>query len=177
MTRIVTGLFDKRRDLDLVVEHLVQEFDIPRERIQVHALDAGEGDARSPQDSDLEETAEEPGLPDGLLRRYAERVSGKGTLLVAWVDDAHLQRALDACREYGAREVASHEEGDGGAAGDGEERTRVRAYHLWEKAGRPEGRDQEFWHDARRQEGDEGRPAGQAAGNRGTASGDRSPDR
>jgi hypothetical protein len=35
MTRIVTGLFDKRREVDLVVEHLVQEFDIPREQVQV----------------------------------------------------------------------------------------------------------------------------------------------
>ena len=27
-------------------------------------------------------------------------------------------------------------------------RIRERAYHLWEAAGRPEGRDEEFWHRA-----------------------------
>lgn len=29
--------------------------------------------------------------------------------------------------------------------GDGEQRIRDRAYHLWEAAGRPHGRDGEFW--------------------------------
>jgi hypothetical protein len=32
---------------------------------------------------------------------------------------------------------------------DTEERIRVRAYHLWEAHGRPEGRDLEFWDRAR----------------------------
>jgi Protein of unknown function (DUF2934) len=30
-----------------------------------------------------------------------------------------------------------------------EDHIRVRAYHLWEASGRPEGRDQEFWEQAR----------------------------
>ena len=30
-----------------------------------------------------------------------------------------------------------------------EEHVRVRAYHLWEANGRPEGRDLEFWEQAR----------------------------
>jgi hypothetical protein len=29
-----------------------------------------------------------------------------------------------------------------------EEAISLRAYHLWETAGRPDGRDQEFWHRA-----------------------------
>jgi hypothetical protein len=32
---------------------------------------------------------------------------------------------------------------------DREETIRRRAYHLWEGAGRPEGRSDEFWHAAR----------------------------
>ena len=32
---------------------------------------------------------------------------------------------------------------------DHEQRIRERAYHLWEKEGRPEGRDHEFWERAR----------------------------
>jgi|HubBroStandDraft_2_1064218.scaffolds.fasta_scaffold305978_2 Protein of unknown function (DUF2934) len=28
---------------------------------------------------------------------------------------------------------------------------RARAYRLWEKAGKPEGRDEEFWHRAERE--------------------------
>lgn len=31
---------------------------------------------------------------------------------------------------------------------DREHRVRVRAYHLWEAEGRPEGREAEFWHRA-----------------------------
>ena len=31
---------------------------------------------------------------------------------------------------------------------DREHRVRVRAYHLWETEGRPEGREAEFWHRA-----------------------------
>lgn len=31
---------------------------------------------------------------------------------------------------------------------DKEHRVRVRAYHLWEAEGRPEGRESEFWHRA-----------------------------
>ena len=32
---------------------------------------------------------------------------------------------------------------------DHEDHIRRRAYHLWEEAGRPEGRSEEFWHAAR----------------------------
>jgi hypothetical protein len=32
---------------------------------------------------------------------------------------------------------------------EAEDRIRVRAYHLWEANGRPEGRDLEFWEQAR----------------------------
>jgi len=53
MTHTVAGLFDSHRVADLVVEHLVQEYGIPRERVRVHAGDAaGTAEARSPQDSD-----------------------------------------------------------------------------------------------------------------------------
>ena len=32
-----------------------------------------------------------------------------------------------------------------------EERVRARAERLWDEAGRPEHRDEEFWHEAERQ--------------------------
>jgi hypothetical protein len=38
-----------------------------------------------------------------------------------------------------------------------EEQIRVRAHELWEQAGKPEGREDEFWHQAERQlSGEEG---------------------
>lgn len=32
-----------------------------------------------------------------------------------------------------------------------EEQIRVRAHQLWDLAGRPEGREEEFWHEAERE--------------------------
>jgi hypothetical protein len=64
MRHMITGLFATHREVDLVVEHLVQEFGIPREQIQVHALDASDAaETRSPQDSDLDLSLSELGLP------------------------------------------------------------------------------------------------------------------
>ena len=36
-----------------------------------------------------------------------------------------------------------------------QEKVRDRAYQLWDRAGQPEGRDQEFWFDAERELADE----------------------
>ena len=44
-----------------------------------------------------------------------------------------------------------------------EERIRERAYHIWEASGRPSGRDQEFWHQARQQIAVDERQAGPKA--------------
>lgn len=84
MTRIVTGLFDGHRSVDLVVEHLVQEFDVPRERVQVHATDPASGEeARSTQDDDQELSLPELGLPEATAQAYAERMRSGGVLLAA----------------------------------------------------------------------------------------------
>ncbi len=118
MRRIVTGLFNSRREVDLVIEHLVQEFGIPRERVQVHARDAADGsETRSPQDSDLDAAPTEPGLPDDLVAAHAAELSHGGILLAAWVDDDHLQHALEAYREYGAMSPTAHAEAPRGGSG------------------------------------------------------------
>ncbi len=41
-----------------------------------------------------------------------------------------------------------------------EERIRRRAHEIWEREGRPEGREQDHWFQARRETKDEGRPDG-----------------
>jgi hypothetical protein len=109
MTRIVTGLFDRRREVDLVVEHLVQEFDIPRQRVLVHVLGKDGTEAVSPQEHD---SSEGPELPEEVVRGYADGLHRGGIMLAAWVDDAHVQRALDACQEYGAESIAAHDSPD-----------------------------------------------------------------
>jgi hypothetical protein len=42
---------------------------------------------------------------------------------------------------------------EGEAAEGADRRTRERAYYLWEQEGRPEGRAEEHWHTAQREEG------------------------
>ncbi len=151
MTRIVTGLFKEHRAVDLAVEHLVQEFGIPRERIQVHAADSASGqEARSPQDDDQEVSLAELGMSDEAARAYGEAMRRGSILLAERVDDADRDHALATFREYGGAEVRAGEAAPPPAAGEPEESTRIRAYHLWEQAGRPEGRDLEFWLAARR---------------------------
>jgi hypothetical protein len=147
MRHMITGLFATHREVDLVVEHLVQEFGIPREQIQVHALDVSDAaETRSPQDSDLDLSLPELGLPAEAVQLYDAGMRGGGILVIAWVDDDHVGRALDTYREYGATEPAVYEVA---LSDDQEQRIRIRAYHLWDQAGRPEGRDLEFWDKAR----------------------------
>ena len=52
---------------------------------------------------------------------------------------------------------------------DHEDHIRRRAYHLWEEAGRPEGRSDEFWHAARAEIADEEAPEAARAIPRGDA--------
>jgi hypothetical protein len=155
MTSIVTGLFNKRRSVDTVVEHLVQEFGIPRERIQVHAADPGSGEeTRSPQDDDQDSALPDLGLPDASVQAYGEEMRRGSVLLAAWVDDQHVEPALATYREYDAARLDVCQAPGTGQAHDPEHAIQIRAYQLWEQEGRPEGRDLEFWYRACALEGD-----------------------
>jgi hypothetical protein len=150
MTRIVAGLFDKQQSADLVVEHLVQQVGIPRERIQVHAADPATGEeARSPQDDDQETALSELGLPERTAQTFSEGMRRGHILLIAWVDDEHCHRALTTYHEYGAAHSGACEIQHADGVGDPEHAIRIRAYRLWLQEGCPEGRDLEFWHRAR----------------------------
>jgi hypothetical protein len=93
MTRTVAGLFDSHRTADLVVEHLVQEYGVSRERVRVFALDAAGGvEARSSQDSDQRASLHNLGLPEENLRAYAEGLRRGGILVAARVDESRVGR-------------------------------------------------------------------------------------
>ena len=101
MTHTVAGLFDRRRSADLVVEHLVQEYGIPRERVRVFgAGDGGAAEARSPQDSDQEASLAELGLPEervrALCRGHRTLPRIRGTLLPL-PDGAEVHAGLREC--------------------------------------------------------------------------------
>jgi hypothetical protein len=99
MTHTVAGLFDSHRTADIVVEHLVQEYGISRERVRVYAEKGGE--ARSPQDSDQEASLSDLGLPEEKVRAYAEGATRGAVLVAAQVDGDRLDRIIAAYREYG----------------------------------------------------------------------------
>jgi hypothetical protein len=58
------------------------------------------------------------------------------------------QDPSEGAREVVERELERQENSSGGE--EREERIRVRAYQLWETAGRPEGQQQEHWEQASR---------------------------
>jgi hypothetical protein len=110
MTHAVAGLFESHRTADLVVEHLVQEYGIPREHVRVYARDAtGAGEARSPQDSDQEASLSELGLPEEKVRAYGEGIGSGGVLVAAQVEDDRVKRIVAAYREYGAVDIDTRE--------------------------------------------------------------------
>ena len=110
MTHTIAGLFDRRRSADLVVEHLVQEYRIPRERVRVFGGgEAGAAEARSPQDSDQEASLAELGLPEERVRAYAEGI-GRGKIVVAaQVEGDRAKRVVASYAEYGAADVENCE--------------------------------------------------------------------
>ena len=108
MTHTVTGLFGSRRTADLVVEHLVQEYGIPRERVRVYAQ-SGEAEARSPQDSHQGASLRDLRLPEQTARGYADGIARGGILVAAHVGGDRVDRIVAAYREYSATSVDSQE--------------------------------------------------------------------
>src|SRR4051794_993747 len=110
MTHTVAGLFENHRVADLVVEHLVQEYGVPRERVRVHAGDAASAaEARSPQDNDQGASLSDLGFPEEKVRAYAEGIGRGGILVAAQVDDSRVDRVMAAYREYGAGDLDARE--------------------------------------------------------------------
>ena len=110
MARTVVGLFDSHRTADLVVEHLAQEYGVPRERVRVLAQDAADAaEARSPQDSDQGASLHDLGLPEETLRAYTDGLQRGGILVAARVEEARVGRVVDAYKEYSANDAQVHE--------------------------------------------------------------------
>ena len=110
MAHSVAGLFENHRTADLVVEHLVQEYGIPRERVRVYGRDAsGTAEARSPQDSDQGASLSDLGLPEEKVRAYAEGIGSGGVLVAAQTEGDRAQRIVAAYRDYGAEDISTAE--------------------------------------------------------------------
>ena len=120
MMHTVAGLFESHRTADLVVEHLAQEYGIPRERVRVYGRDAsGAAEARSPQDSDQGASLSDLGLPEEKVRAYAEGIGSGAVLVVAQVEHHRVQRIVAAYQEYGVADIDTSEaEWRGTSSGD-----------------------------------------------------------
>lgn len=110
-TRNITGRFDTRREAEMAVEHLVQEYDLDRARIDVRP--AGEantsGDVASGADAaERHRGTDASGEPTGdVILPEGQRAEGggigQGAILVsAEMDEALLDRARASFEEYGA---------------------------------------------------------------------------
>ena len=95
------------------------------------------------------------------LRQQAERARRYARQLVGDQAQERLQGFARQLDEKAAALAKSNATGDTMPdhaddlptdSNDRESRIRERAYHLWEAAGRPEGRHQEFWEQAETQE-------------------------
>ena len=110
MTHTVAGLFENHPVADLVVEHLVQEYGVPRECVRVHAGDAASAaEARSPQDNDQGASLSDLGLPEEKVRAYTEGLGRGGILVAAQIEGSRIESVLAAYREYGAADLDTGE--------------------------------------------------------------------
>ncbi len=109
MTRIVTGLFDNRGDAERVVEHLVQELGIDARAVVAHA--ASPGEAVPPPDGSG--TAAAPfvrlGLPPADHAAFLEGLRRGGIVVSAQVEEAVLDRAMDAFEQNNAVDLDARE--------------------------------------------------------------------
>ncbi|MFC0386375.1 hypothetical protein [Muricoccus vinaceus] len=101
MPQTITGYFDTRRDAEMVVEHLVQDHNLNRNRVQ--AMAEGEGNSSgtvvSGADADDAEAGE---TPDGLRQ---------GRIVVrAEVDDDLMEVALASFRECNVVEMTTSQD-------------------------------------------------------------------
>lgn len=125
--RIITGLFDSRAEAERVVEALVQEYGVDRDRVQIHAagadnVSAGTMEPRSEEHHGFLASLRDLFLPDLDRVTYAEGIRRGGIMVVAQVPDEKAESAMDAFERNGAidldaREAEWRKEGWTGAEG------------------------------------------------------------
>lgn len=122
-TRTITGLFDTRREAEMVVETLVQRFGLDRSRVRIHASEGGttataastgaitgaEGRGAGGDDRGFWASLKDLFVPDEDRAAYAEGLRRGGVVVSAEVDEAHLDRVMDAFEEHGAVDLDSRE--------------------------------------------------------------------
>lgn len=112
--RIITGLFDSRAEAERVVEALVQEYGVDRDRVQVHAagadnVTAGTMEPRSEEHHGFLASLRDLFLPDPDRVTYAEGIRRGGIMVVAQVPDEQADKVVDAFERNGAVDLDARE--------------------------------------------------------------------
>lgn len=103
----ITGTFNTRREAEMAVEHLVQEYKLDRSLVQVGPAGEENTSGTIASGADAAERHRGSGAPGDVILPEGQRAEaggvGKGAILVsAEVDDAMLDRARTSLKEYGA---------------------------------------------------------------------------
>ncbi|UPG72301.1 hypothetical protein MVG78_17605 [Roseomonas gilardii subsp. gilardii] len=101
MARIVSGLFDRREDVELVIEHLVQQDGLDRRRIAVHATDGADAVAEEGFWASLRHLF----MPDEDRHAYSEGIRRGGIVLTAEVEEGEADHAIAVFRDHGAADL------------------------------------------------------------------------
>jgi hypothetical protein len=102
MARIVSGLFDRREDVELVIEHLVQQNGLDRRRIAVHAADGADA---AEEEEGFWASLRHLFMPDEERHAYSEGIRRGGIVLTAELEDAEAGHAMAVFREHGAADL------------------------------------------------------------------------
>lgn len=97
MPETITGLFDTRRDAEMAVERLVQEYGLDRSRVTANAAGAANSAGTVVSGADVDASTGTP----------SEAAKGGRIVVTAMVEGDMRQHALDAFRDCGAAAIAA----------------------------------------------------------------------
>ncbi|MBL6459382.1 Hsp70 family protein, partial [Belnapia sp. T6] len=110
MTLTLSALFDSHAKAALAVQALVSEAGVNRSSVRVEAGSSTNGSAASDQETrDLFASLRGLFIPDQDKHTYLEGMRRGGTLVVAQVEKAQLDRAMDVLAKHGAVDLDEHE--------------------------------------------------------------------
>jgi uncharacterized protein (TIGR02271 family) len=110
MNRTITGLFDTREAAEAVIAHLTTHDSVPRDRITLHAANAGTTGSDMAEDDGLWGSIKSLFVPDEDRHAYSEGVRRGGVLLSAELEEHQVSHAMDVFEEHGAVDLDSREQ-------------------------------------------------------------------
>ncbi|MFC0409179.1 hypothetical protein [Roseomonas elaeocarpi] len=110
MTRTVSALFDRREDVDLVIEHLVQQDGVDRRNIEVHAADDTTTTGQTAEHTGIWASLKALFSSDTERHHYSEGIRRGGIVLTAELEEHEADHAETVFREHNAVDLDSRRE-------------------------------------------------------------------